>query len=87
MNCFLIVYFASVWEARFACFPAEAFFFFYRSYILFIRLISIKFSNYFFKIKSHGTIHTFKNYFVIVFSVFSNKQYSNGIFMFLPPSF
>ena len=30
---------------------------------------------------SHGTIHTFKNYFVIVFSVFSfskNKLYPNG---------
>ena len=30
-----------------------------------------------FKTRSHGTIHTFKNYFVTVFSVFSNKRYSN----------
>ena len=29
MFCFLIVYFASVWEAHFARFPAEAFFFFF----------------------------------------------------------
>ena len=28
-----------------------------------------------FKIRSHGTIHTFKNYFATVFSVFSNKRY------------
>ena len=26
---------------------------------------------------SHGIIYTFKNYFVTVFSVFSNKQYPN----------
>ena len=31
----------------------------------------------FIKNRSHGTIHTFKNYFTIVFSVFSNKRYSN----------
>ena len=30
-----------------------------------------------FKTGSHGTIHTFKNYFAIVFSVFSNKRYPN----------
>ena len=31
------------------------------------------------KHESHGIIHTFKNYFAIVFSVFSkNKLYSNG---------
>ena len=33
---------------------------------------------------SHGTIHTFKNYFVTVFSVFNfskNKLYSNGPLM------
>ena len=27
-----------------------------------------------FKTGSHGTIHTFKNYFVIVFSIFSSQQ-------------
>ena len=37
------------------------------------------FSNFFIKNWSHGTIHTFKNYFTIVFSVFSkNKLYPNG---------
>ena len=30
-----------------------------------------------FKIGSHSTIHTFKNYFAIVFSIFNNKQYPN----------
>ena len=40
------------------------------------------FSNFFIKNGSHGTIHLFKNYFVIVFSVFSfqfqqNKFYPN----------
>ena len=30
-----------------------------------------------FKTRSHGTIHTFKNYFVTVFSIFSNKWYPN----------
>ena len=29
------------------------------------------FSNFFIKNRSHGTIHTFKNYFATVFSVFS----------------
>ena len=34
---------------------------------------------------SHSTIHTFKNYYATVFSVFSfqqNKQYSNGPYIF-----
>ena len=30
-----------------------------------------------FKIGSHDTIHTFKNYFVTMFLVFSNKRYLN----------
>ena len=30
-----------------------------------------------FKTGSHSTIDTFKNYFVIVFSVFNNKRYPN----------
>ena len=30
-----------------------------------------------FKIGSHDTIHTFKNYFTTVFSVLSNKWYPN----------
>ena len=37
------------------------------------------FINFFIKNGSHGTIHTFKNYFATVFSVFSkNKLYPNG---------
>ena len=39
------------------------------------------FSNFFIKNESHDTIHTFKNYFVTVFSVFSfsiNKFNPNG---------
>ena len=42
---------------------------------LFTRLASIFFNKNNFKIGSHDTIHTFKNYFIIVFSVFSNKRY------------
>ena len=34
---------------------------------------NMKFSKIFIKTESHGTIHTFKNYFATVFSVFSNK--------------
>ena len=37
---------------------------------------STDFSKFFFKIRSYGTIHTFKNYFAIVLSVF-NFQFSN----------
>ena len=44
---------------------------------LFTRPASTDFSKFFFKMGSHGTIHTFKNNFAIMFSVFSNKQFSN----------
>ena len=37
----------------------------------------IFFSKIFIKNEPHDTIHTFKNYFVIVFSVFRNKRYPN----------
>ena len=45
---------------------------------------TLLFSNFFIKNGSHGIIHTFKNYFVTVFSVFSfqfqqNKFYPNGL--------
>ena len=43
------------------------------------------FSKTFIKNWSHGTIHTFKNYFVTVFSVFSfqqNKRYPNTLLIF-----
>ena len=35
------------------------------------------FNKTFIKNGFHDTIHTFKNYFTTVFSVFSNKRYSN----------
>ena len=40
-------------------------------YVLFTGSISTLFSKKNFKIKSHGTIYTFKNYFAIMFSVYS----------------
>ena len=33
--------------------------------------------NYKFKTESHNTIYTFKDYFITMFLVFNNKQYSN----------
>ena len=36
------------------------------------------FSNFFIKNGSHGTIHTFKNYFAKMFSVSSFQLYPNG---------
>ena len=35
-----------------------------------------------FKIWFHGTIHTFKNYFATIFSVFNNKRYLNRLSSF-----
>ena len=35
-----------------------------------------------YKLRSHSIIHTFKNYFITVFSIFSNKWYSNRPFNF-----
>ena len=37
-----------------------------------------EFQQIFLKTGSHGTIHTFKNYFATVFSIFNNKRYPNG---------
>ena len=51
---------------------------------LFTRLISTFFNKNNFKIRSYGNIHTFKIYFVTIFSVFSNKQYSNTLKFFEP---
>jgi len=45
----------------------------------------MKFGKINFKIESHGTIYIFKNYFTIVFSVFSNKWYLNRPSVSLPP--
>ena len=44
---------------------------------LFIRPASTFFHKNNFKTGSHSTIHTFKNYFATLFSVFSNKRYPN----------
>ena len=52
--------------------------FFSGSRALFTRSTNTLFSNKNFKIGSNDTIHIFKNYFAIIFLVFSNKQYSNG---------
>ena len=51
--------------------------FFCGSRALFTGPVRTDFSEFFFKTRSHSTIHTFKNYFAIVFSVFSNKWYPN----------
>ena len=41
---------------------------------LFTGSTSTSFSKYNFQLGSHDTIHTFKNYFAIVFSVFSDNN-------------
>ena len=51
--------------------------FFYGSHALFTGPASTDFSKFFFKTGSYSTIHTFKNYFATIFSVFSNKRYPN----------
>ena len=56
--------------------------FFCGSRALFTRPASMDFSKINFKTKSHDTIHTFKNYFVTIFSIFSNKRYPNIPLMF-----
>ena len=49
------------------------------SHALFIGPVNTDFSKINFKTGSHGTIHTFKNYFVTIFLVFSNKRYPNRL--------
>ena len=51
--------------------------FLYGSHALFTEPTSIDFNKFFFKTGSHDTIHTFKNYFATIFSVFNNKRYPN----------
>ena len=53
--------------------------FFCRSRALFMGLASTNFSKFFFKTGSHDTIHTFKNSFVTILSVFNNKRYPNRL--------
>ena len=65
-----------VWNTQKTCVPA----FSWNnggSRALFMGPVTIFFRKNDFKTRSHGTIHTFKNYFVTVFSVFSNKRYPN----------
>ena len=57
------------------CVCAGTAFFVWGSRALFTRPISTDFNKFFFKTKSHGIIHTFKNYFATIFSVFNNKWY------------
>ena len=45
--------------------------------VLFMRSACIFLSKKNFKTRSHSIIYTFKNYFVTLFSVFSNKRYLN----------
>ena len=51
------------------------------SCILFAESVSVKKCNSNFKTGSHDTIYIFKNYFTTVFSVFSNKQYLNRLYI------
>ena len=52
------------------------------SHALFTKPVSTFFSKNNFKTKSHSIIHTFKNHFFTVFSVFSNKLYPNKLFIY-----
>ena len=51
--------------------------FFCGSHALFTGPASTSFNKFFFKTKSHSTIHIFKNYFITMFSIFSNKWFPN----------
>ena len=58
------------------------------SRVLFTRPTNLFFFKTFIKNESHDTIHTFKNYFTIIFSVFSfsnNKFNSNGPILYFFP--
>ena len=44
----------------------------------------MEFNKIFIKTQSHGIIHTFKNYFTTIFSVFNNKQYPNRLELSYP---
>ena len=39
--------------------------------------VNTDFNKFFFKTEFYGTIHTFKNYFITIFIVFSNKRCLN----------
>ena len=58
---------------HFVRFSATAFFL-VGSWLLFLRLVSMEKCKSNFKIGSHGTIYTFKNYFATVFSALSGIQ-------------
>ena len=61
--------------------------FFSRSCVLFTRPISLFFNKIFIKNRSYGTIHTFKNYFTIMFSIFSKisgiQTHSKCIYIYI----
>ena len=62
-------------ESAFSVYVSPFFFFLRKTdYVLFTGLTSTLFTNFFIKNGSHDTIHTFKNYFTIVFSIFSGIQ-------------
>ena len=65
-----------VWEACFAL-PSGTFFSLVGPCTIHETHRPLLFSKKNIKNGSHGTIHTFKNYFAIVFSVFNNKWYPN----------
>ena len=60
--------------------------FFPRSHESFTGPTSTKSGKINFKTRSHGTIHTFKNYFATMFSVFCNKRYPNRLCISYWPS-
>ena len=74
------LYYFNVFNAKIkslVCVWIEAFAFKPGSRTLFTGLTKLFFNKLFIKNRSHIIIHTFKNYFVTVFSVFSNKRYPN----------
>ena len=65
-----------IWNARWTCVLLKN----CGSHALFTKLASTKFNKKkTFKTGSHGIIHTFKNYFATVFSIFSNKRYPSRL--------
>ena len=61
----IVFAFSHGWRLAFLC----------GSRALFLGSACTDFSKFFFKTESYDIIHTFKNYFVTVFSVFNNKRY------------
>ena len=68
----------SIWKVHFARLSAVHFLD-GESRVLFTAFISTFFIKIFIKTGSHDIIYLFKNYFAIMFSIFSNKQYLNRL--------